>query len=146
VTRGRGRPARGPVFDEAAKQQLLTLLADGARLGEAAAAVGIHRNLPGHHARTDKAFARQLEEALARGKTARAERVPHGEYRYNVLGCRCKEICTPAASAARSGRRHTAAEETGPTPVRALTPATAPESPTSFLLPGRSSPPGSRAA
>jgi len=150
VTRGRGRPAGGAVFDEATRQQFLDQVAAGAHLGEAATAVGIHRNLPGYHARTDGVFARRLEEALARGKEARADKVPHGEYRYNVLKCRC-EICTPAASAARAGRRHAAdadaiREPDSPAPVRAVPQAPEPESPTSFLLRSCSSPPGRRAA
>ncbi|MFF6844686.1 hypothetical protein ACFY8X_38850 [Streptomyces tanashiensis] len=151
MTRGRGRPAGGPLFDEATRQQFLDQVAAGAQLGEAAAAVGIHRNLPGYHARTDGVFARRLEEALARGKAARADKVPHGEYRYNVLGCRCKEICTPAASAARAGRRRAAdadatREPDSPAPVRTVPKAPEPESPTSFLLRSRSSPPDRRAA
>lgn len=153
MTRGRGRPAGGTAFDTETRQRFLDKVAAGARLGKAAAAVGIHRNLPSYHARTDQDFARRLEDAVARGKAAREDKVPHGEYRYNVLGCRCKEICTPAASAARTGRRHATLAETeqepGPaelTPVPALPPATDPKSPTSFLLPGRSSSTGRKAA
>ena len=148
--RGRGRPAH---FTRELQEQFLTEVAAGARIGEATDTIGLRRNVPAYHARIDQDFARRLKDAVARGKAARKEKVPHGEYRYNILGCRCREICTPAAAAARTGRRHAAAADTEPEPspaesttVRTLRSATDPESPTSFLLPGRSSSPGHKAA
>jgi hypothetical protein len=102
VTRRRGRPAEA-VFDAPLRARYLKAVAAGARLGEAAEAFGIHRNLPGYHALRDEEFARAFNEAKALGKKRRGIR--HGEVAYNEGRCRCTEICTPAATAARA-RRH----------------------------------------
>ncbi|MFC8008740.1 hypothetical protein [Streptomyces cinereoruber] len=124
--RGRGRPLE---FTEGLQDHFLAETTKGARRGEAAAAVGVHRNTPTNRANADPVFAERLTEADAQGKTARREKVTHGEYRYNVLGCRC-DICTKAATAARTGRRHAAKtrDEDEPVPdnvipLRALRPA-----------------------
>ncbi|MFB7592406.1 hypothetical protein [Streptomyces sp. NPDC056169] len=99
MTRGRGRPAQ---FTTEVREEFLRLVRRGDRLGVAAATVGVSVNVPTRHARKDPAFAAALETARRKGKDART---PHGEYRYNHLECRCP-ICTTAATAARTARRH----------------------------------------
>lgn len=137
--RGRGRPT---VFEPATQTAYLDLLRHGARLGEAADHLGISRATPARYARTDPGFAAAVDEARAVGAKVRREGVPHGEYRYNVLGCRCP-VCTRAATVARAGRRTDAAATTDPDespatagdvyPIR-LEAAVVGESSTSFLL------------
>ncbi|WP_098007815.1 hypothetical protein [Streptomyces sp. sk226] len=138
AARGRGRPA---VFGPAAQAAYLDLLRHGARLGDAAEELGISRAVPTRCARTDPEFAAAVEEAKAVGAKVRREGVPHGEYRYNVLGCRCV-VCTCAATKARAGRRTdtTAAPGDAPPgtaggvhPIR-VERAEVGESSTSFLL------------
>ncbi|MFE3381683.1 hypothetical protein [Streptomyces anulatus] len=106
--RGRGRPT---VFEAPARTAYLDLLRHGVRLGDAAERLGISRVVPARYARTDRKFAAAVEEARAVGAKVRRENVPHGEYRYNVLGCRCTD-CTRAATAARASRRTDAATDT----------------------------------
>ncbi|MFH9235997.1 hypothetical protein [Streptomyces globisporus] len=106
--RGRGRPT---VFEPPTQTAYLDLLRQGVRLGDAAERLGISRVVPTRYARTDKEFAAAADEARAVGAKARREGVPHGEYRYNVLGCRCP-VCTRAATVARAGRRAEAATDT----------------------------------
>ncbi|MDX5526113.1 hypothetical protein PV677_36195 [Streptomyces sp. DE06-01C] len=139
--RGRGRPT---VFEPPTQTAYLNLLRQGARLGDAAERLGISRVVPARYARTDREFAAAVEEARAVGAKVRRENVPHDEYRYNVLKCRCP-VCTRAATVARAGRRAEAATDTtaddeppGNTagdvhPIR-LTGAVVGESSTSFLL------------
>ncbi|MFB8122082.1 hypothetical protein ACFVG1_12920 [Streptomyces bacillaris] len=140
ATRGRGRPT---VFEPATRTAYLDLLRHGARLGEAADQLGISRATPARYARTDPGFAAAVEEAKALGAKVRRDGVPHGEYRYNVLGCRCV-VCTCAARKARAGRRTEAATATETEeppastagdvhPIR-LEQAVVGESSTSFLL------------
>lgn len=105
ATRRRGRPT---VFEPATQTAYLDLLRHGARLGEAADQLGISRATPARYARTDPGFAAAVEEAKALGAKVRRDGVPHGEYRYNVLGCRCV-VCTREATKARAGRRTEAA-------------------------------------
>ncbi|MFD8469023.1 hypothetical protein ACFV10_28445 [Streptomyces cyaneofuscatus] len=137
--RGRGRPT---VFEPATRTAYLDLLRHGARLGEAADQLGISRATPARLQKTDPGFAAAVEEARAVGAKVRREGVPHGEYRYNVLECRCP-VCTRAATQARTGRRTEAnpatdAEESPAAagdvhPIR-LGGAAVGESSTSFLL------------
>ncbi|MFD8384273.1 hypothetical protein ACFV2X_38125 [Streptomyces sp. NPDC059679] len=101
--RGRGRPVGGIAFDTAARVAYLEAVTAGAKLTEAAAKVGVSRNVPAQHAKTDPEFRAALDEAKARGKAARIEQMAHGEYRYNHGGCRCR-ICRTEASKARAGR------------------------------------------
>lgn len=142
ATRRRGRPT---VFEPATQTAYLNLLRHGARLGEAADQLGISRAVPTRYARTTPEFAAAVEEAKALGAKVRREGVPHGEYRHNVLGCRCV-VCTCAARKARAGRRadtaNPAETETetdeppaagGIHPIR-LDRAVVGESSTSFLL------------
>ncbi|MFF8250105.1 hypothetical protein [Streptomyces griseus] len=136
AARGRGRPT---VFGPATQAAYLDLLRHGARVGDAAERLGISRVVPTRYARTDPGFAAAVDEARAVGAEVRRENVPHGEYRYNVLGCRCID-CTRAATVARAGRRtgttadESAAETTGDVhPIR-VEQADVGESSTSFLL------------
>ncbi|MFB6665993.1 hypothetical protein [Streptomyces parvus] len=103
--RGRGRPT---VFEPPTQAAYLDLLRQGARLGDAADRLGISRATPARYARTNQEFAAAVEEARAVGAKARREGVPHGEYRYNVLKCRCT-VCTREATVARAARRADAA-------------------------------------
>ncbi|MCX4606879.1 hypothetical protein OG402_41360 [Streptomyces anulatus] len=103
--RGRGRPT---VFEPPTQTAYLDAVRNGMNLGDAAAHVGISRVVPTRYARTDREFAAALEEARAVGAKVRRESVPHGEYRYNVLGCRCLD-CTRAATTGRAARRADAA-------------------------------------
>ena len=100
-SRGRGRPT---VFEPPTQAAYLELLRQGVRLGDAADQPSLSRATPTRYARTDAGFAAAVEEARAVGAKARREGVPHGEYRYNVLKCRCT-VCTRAATTARAGRR-----------------------------------------
>ncbi|MET9053339.1 hypothetical protein ABZW50_19555 [Streptomyces bacillaris] len=113
ATRRRGRPT---VFEPATQTAYLDLLRHGARLGEAADQLGISRAVPTRYARTDPGFAAAVEEAKAVGAKVRRDGVPHGEYRYNVLGCRCV-VCTREATKARAGRRTGAANPAEEPPV-----------------------------
>jgi hypothetical protein len=142
--RRRGAPATK--FDETARQKYLDAVAAGTPLGEAAALVNVTPTWTSSYAHNDPAFAQALADAKARGKAARDDKKDHGEYRYNVLGCRC-DICTAAATTARRGRRHTAHDqaETPPPPVATLTTATG-SSPTSLPLRSSSSVENHRAA
>ncbi|MYR75138.1 MULTISPECIES: hypothetical protein [unclassified Streptomyces] len=97
----RGRPT---VFDEPTRQAFLDAVRHGMRLGEAAEHAGINRAVPTRHARTDRKFAAALVEAREVGAKVRQEGIPHDEYRYNMLKCRCPK-CTRAATTARAGRR-----------------------------------------
>jgi len=132
VTRGRPIDA----FDDLTRARYLEAVAAGVRLGEAAQAVGVHRNLPAYHARRDLEFARAVEEAVALGKERRGIR--HGEAAYNEGRCRCAEICTPAATAARARRRATRPKKDNGTTDQTETgtdgPAAAPSSPLPFSL------------
>ncbi|BCK73971.1 hypothetical protein Srufu_079240 (plasmid) [Streptomyces libani subsp. rufus] len=108
MTAGRGRPV---VFDEPAQAELLRLVADGVRLGEAAAKVGVGRDTPGQLARRNRGFAAALADAKTIGRAVRfaPERLPHGVVStYTNHGCRCRP-CTAAATRARSNspdRKH----------------------------------------
>lgn len=64
---GRGRPT---VFDQAAREEYLRLIASGARLQDAAAMVGVNRRTPNQHASRDPQFASRLEDAKAAGVQA----------------------------------------------------------------------------
>ncbi|MDK0525041.1 hypothetical protein [Streptomyces sp. ML-6] len=99
------------LFDAPKRQQYLDAVTAGMTLADAAATAGIHPNVPPRHARTDPDFGRALTDAKAAGKKARRENVPHGEYRYNCLQCRC-DVCCTAATKGRAGRR--AAAPPGP--------------------------------
>ncbi|WP_228994333.1 hypothetical protein [Streptomyces sp. DH8] len=140
ASRGRGRPT---VFEAPTQTAYLDLLRQGVRLGDAAERLGISRAVPTRYARTDREFAAAVDEARAVGAKVRRENVPHDEYRYNVLKCRCP-VCTRAATVARAGRRADAATDTAADespaetagdvhPIR-LTGAVVGESSTSFLL------------
>ncbi|MEU9947019.1 hypothetical protein [Streptomyces sp. NPDC047939] len=96
-----GRPV---LFDDTARERYLAHVAAGLTLAESAAATPIHHNVPPRHARTDAAFGRALTDARAAGKKNRQENLPHDEYRYNCLQCRC-DLCCTAARKGRAGRR-----------------------------------------
>lgn len=106
----RGRPT---VFAPPAQAAYLDLVRHGVRLGDAAERLGISRAVPTRHARTDPEFASLLEEAKAVGAKVRVEGVPHDEYRYNVLKCRCPD-CGLAARVGRAGRRTDATADEPP--------------------------------
>ncbi|MFJ9799792.1 hypothetical protein [Streptomyces sp. NPDC101145] len=129
----RGRPT---VFDEPARRRFLDAIATGMPIGQAVQLVGVNRDLPRRHARTDPAFAAQLSTAQAAGRAARVAEVPHGESRYTNYACRC-DTCRTAATAARTGRRHTDTPPTPDTPapvVVTLPPAAGSCPPSSLLL------------
>lgn len=100
-----GRPV---LFDDTLRQALLDAVAGGLPMGQAAAHVGIHPNVPSVHARADTQFAARLTDAKAAGRKVRAEGLPHGEYRYNHHQCRCR-ICTTDHTRARAARATAAA-------------------------------------
>lgn len=100
--RGPGAPLR---FDDTARQTYLTAVTEGAKAFQAARLVGLTVQAINKTARTDSSFAAARDIARTHGKKARAERMPHGESRYKHAGCRCT-ICTPAATQARTSRRH----------------------------------------
>ncbi|MFJ1782478.1 hypothetical protein ACIOKA_37865 [Streptomyces anulatus] len=137
ATRGRGRPT---VFEPDTQAAYLDLLRHGARLGDAADQLGISRATPARYARTNPEFAAAVDEARTVGAKVRLEDVPHNEYRYNVLKCRCPD-CTRAAAVGRAGRRADAATDEPPAegtagdvhPIRLEGPVVG-ESLTSFLL------------
>ncbi|MFF2731744.1 hypothetical protein ACFVS9_28035 [Streptomyces sp. NPDC058008] len=112
----------------------LDLIRHGVRLGDAATQLGINRVTPTRQTRIDREFAAALAEARVVGQKVRREGVPHGEYRYNLLGCRCPK-CTRAAAVGRANRR--ASEDPPPGEdggqVRPIRPVVA-ESVPSFLL------------
>ncbi|MFF7631513.1 hypothetical protein [Streptomyces cyaneofuscatus] len=113
----RGRPATGHApFEEATRAVYLELLRHGARLGEAADQLGINRATPARYRRTDREFAAAVDDARAVGAKVRLEDVPHDEYRYNVLKCRCPQ-CTRAATTGRAGRRAEATPDTDEPPA-----------------------------
>ncbi|MFJ1827390.1 hypothetical protein [Streptomyces sp. NPDC088178] len=128
---------RGDLFSEEKRRRYLDAVATGMNLADAAAAAGIHHNVPRRHERTDPAFAHALADAKAAGKKVRQENVAHGEYRYNCLGCRC-DVCCTAATKGRAKRRAAAqpAEPDGQSgavgQVHEIRPE--PKSSTSFLL------------
>lgn len=130
-TRGRGQP---PIFDEPMRAVYLDLIRHGMHLGDAATQLGINRVTPTRQTRIDREFATALKEAREVGQKVRREGVPHGEYRYNMLGCRCP-TCTRAAAEGRATRR--AAEDPPPGEdggqVHPIRPVAA-ESVPSFLL------------
>lgn len=126
--RGRGRPIQ---FDDTARTAYLAAVTEGAKLSEAARAVGLTIQTINNHVRTDPSFAAAREVARTHGRKVRAEDAPHGESRYKHAGCRC-DICTPAATQARTERRHRTTRNTGPddpeetAPVLQLPPAALP--------------------
>ncbi|MGW7636053.1 hypothetical protein [Streptomyces decoyicus] len=109
MTAGRGRPV---VFDEPAQTEFLRLVAGGARIGEAAAKLGVGRRTPEQLARRDKTFARHLRAAKTEGQAARrhcdpaqADRAGHGKVStYNNYACRCTR-CREAAAKDRKARK-----------------------------------------
>jgi len=104
-SRGRGRPT---VFDEPVRTAYLDLIRHGMRLGDAAAHLNIARTVPARHTKTDREFAAALQDARTVGAKVRVEDLPHDEYRYNILKCRCP-TCRAAATTGRAARRHTEA-------------------------------------
>lgn len=129
-SRGRGMPT---AIDETTAAAYLDLVRHGMRLGDAAQHLGIGRSSFTRRTRTDRLFAAALREAREVGAKVRQEDLPHDEYRYNILGCRCPK-CRRAATQGRAGRRAAAEppdEDGGQvTPIR---PPVA-ESVPSFLL------------
>jgi hypothetical protein len=103
------RPRRGPgrpvTFDTHQRQRYLDAVTSGAKLSDAALQAGITPQWAARIAKTDATFGTALATARELGRKARQEDMPHGESRYNHLGCRCT-TCTHAATAARTGRRH----------------------------------------
>jgi hypothetical protein len=100
------------LFDAEKRRRYLDAVATGMTLADAAAAAGVHHNVPRRHERTDPAFAQALADAKAAGKKIRQEEVPHGEYRYNCLQCRC-DVCCTAATKGRAKRRAAAQPDDG---------------------------------
>jgi hypothetical protein len=102
--RGRGRPVTS--FPDHVAAAYLAAVAEGTPQGKAAADLGVSPRTVRYHAQHHPDFAAALADAKTRGLDAR---YPHGHpYRYRHLGCRCPDICVPAASAARSNRRRKA--------------------------------------
>lgn len=139
--RGRGRPVR---FTDELQALYLKAITEGARLGEAAALVGINPDYPKRLVRTDAVFAQAVATAWEQGAEARLDRVPHREPRYNNYACRCRR-CTTDASAGRAGRRRRAAERDEPG-GDLIDLGARPESPTALSVPGLPSVTGHRAA
>jgi hypothetical protein len=110
--RGRGRPA---LFDTAARARYLDALTAGATKKDAAAAAGVAPKTA-RDARTDTRWRAAEDDAYARGKAARLDRLPHGASRYVHHDCRCP-ICTKAASAARAGCLDRAPKEATIVPI-----------------------------
>ena len=130
-SRGRGMPT---VLDEPTRNAYLDLVRHGLNLGDAATQLGISRAAPTRRSRVDREFAAALKEARAVGAKVRKEGIPHDEYRYNILKCRCPR-CQRAATQGRAERR--AAEESPPDEAGGqVHPIRVPvgESSTSFLL------------
>ncbi len=98
MSRGRGRPALPSPFTPTVQKRYLDEITTGARLEDAASTVGVHRNVPARHARTDTAFAKAFEEAKARGREARRANGP----------------TTPAATGTTAVTARTAARTTPP--------------------------------
>jgi hypothetical protein len=98
-------PGRPVTFDTHQRQRYLNAITTGAKLSDAALQAGITPQWAARIAKTDATFATALAAARELGRKARQEDMPHGESRYNHLGCRCP-TCTHAATAARTGRRH----------------------------------------
>lgn len=106
--RGRGRPQ---VFDGIARARYLQAVAAGVPLAQAAAAVGVVERTVRLAAQDDPEFAAARKAAQAAGRAYRhanqlgadGKPIPHGEYRYNHLECRC-EICTAEAARGRAHR------------------------------------------
>ncbi|WP_329047001.1 hypothetical protein [Streptomyces sp. NBC_01422] len=129
-TRRYGRPT---VLTPATQAAYLDLLRHGLRLGEAAEVLGINRAVPTRHSKVDKKFAAAVTKAREVGKAVREAGIPHDEYRYNILKCRCPQ-CTTAATEGRAERRAVesppGADEAQVHPIR----PPVGESLTSFLL------------
>ncbi|HEY1157586.1 MAG TPA: hypothetical protein VGE95_15010, partial [Arthrobacter sp.] len=85
---------------------------------EAAAKVGVSRNVPAQHAKTNAGFRAALDEAKARGRAVRAATMPHSELHYNHYGCRAPE-CRAIAAASRARRRDDTTNPTEETAVAA---------------------------
>lgn len=135
-SRGRGMPT---VLDDTTVTAYLSLVRHGMRLGDAAQQLRIGRSSVTRRTRVDRTFATALDEAREVGKKVREEGLPHDEYRYNILKCRCP-TCTRAATVGRANRRAAAEDppgagvpETGGGQVHAFR-APAGESLPSFLL------------
>ncbi|WP_228981347.1 hypothetical protein [Streptomyces sp. DH12] len=130
--RRRGRPT---AFDDTTRRAFLDAVTAGMPLGQAVQHVGINPGLPSRHARTDPDFAQQLTDAKAAGRAARLADAPHDESRYTNHGCRC-DTCRTAATAARTGRRHTtdSSGNAPPGPTLITLPTTPGSSPTAFSL------------
>jgi len=99
---GRGRPV---TFTTTQRQVYLDAVTAGAKLSAAALTTGVTPQWAARVAKTDPGFGTALAAAREAGRKARQEKMPHGESRYNHAGCRCP-ICTQAATAARTERRH----------------------------------------
>ncbi|PVC80573.1 hypothetical protein DBP19_36155 [Streptomyces sp. CS090A] len=128
------------MFEAPAQAAYLQAVRHGMRLGEAAVHIGVSRVVPARYAKADREFAALLDEAKVVGAKVRVENLPHDEYRYNVLKCRCVD-CTRAARVGRAGRRTDATADEPPGeetagdvhPIR-LERTGVGESSTSFLL------------
>ncbi|MFJ3699457.1 hypothetical protein ACIPW9_35935 [Streptomyces sp. NPDC090052] len=105
--RGRGRP---PLFDDAARERYLALVASGLTMRDAAAGCPVAPTVVTYTKLHHAEFAAALTAAREKGKRIREDAQPHGESRYNHGGCRCG-ICRKAATAARAGRRAVPADE-----------------------------------
>ena len=116
-----GRPL---VFEEPLRTAYLDLIRHGTTLGDAATQLGISIATPTRHTRIDREFAAAFKEARETGRKVRQEGIPHDEYRYNILGCRCPK-CRRAATEGRAARRATEDPPPGETggqvtPIRAV--------------------------
>lgn len=101
---GSRRQGRPTVLTSSTQAAYLDLLRHGLRLGEAAEVLGISRTVPTRHSKVDKKFAAAVTKAREAGKAVREAGIPHDEYRYNILKCRCPQ-CTTAAAVGRAERR-----------------------------------------
>lgn len=121
--RGRGRP---PIFDEAAQDTFLGLIAQGVRVADAATKVGVARKTPAQLAARNSSFANRLTAAKASGRT---KRLPHGTAGgYTNWNCRCPR-CTHASSRARSN-----SPDRKPAPTLTLTATQPTTATTKFLM------------
>lgn len=108
--RGRGRPA---LFNDTARAKYLAARRTGATQATAAASAGTTDRVVRYARKTDPDFRERDDQAAAAGRLAR---VPHDEYRYNHLKCRCP-VCCKAAAVGRTGRRDRARKNAPIVPI-----------------------------
>lgn len=127
---GRGRP---PTLTAAVRQAYLAVVAAGTPLGEAATVVGVTARAVQLAAKGDRKFAAARTRAQAAGRAARADTIPHGNYRYVHHGCRCG-ICRKDAAHQRAGAPDRARPDARILPLTSTAPADADAEPVRPVL------------